>query len=303
MTDRVGVLVMAYGTPRGLNDVEAYYTDIRHGRPPPPELLEELTARYRAIGGKSPLLEITRAQAEGIEQRLGGPRVYVGLKHAAPFIVDAVTDMAADGVERAAGLVLAPHYSSMSVGDYARRVTRAAEDTGWSGRFDIVKSWHLEPGYLDLLARRVKEAHGRLSPQAQERSSVIFTAHSLPAGILKSGDPYPTQLAETADAVAGRAGVERYRVGWQSAGRTKDPWLGPDLLEVIGDVAAGGDKGVVVCPCGFVSDHLEVLYDVDIEAAAEAAKAGIELVRTTSPNTDPEFLDVLADVVSRALQR
>jgi ferrochelatase len=301
MSAPTAVLVMAYGTPRSLDEVEAYYTDIRRGRPPPPDLLEELTARYRAIGGRSPLLEITSAQARGIEERLR-VRAYIGQKHAAPFISDAVQKMRDDGVERAVGLVLAPHYSSMSVGDYARRAERAAAELGWRGKIDMVESWHLEPGYLELLDERVHSARMHLPEEARAGATVIFSAHSLPERIVATGDPYPSQLAETAAAVAARAGLQRWRVAWQSAGRTADPWLGPDILEIIVELADAGAPGVIVCPCGFVSDHLEILYDVDIEATRLAAKLDVPLVRTASPNDDPRFLDMLAAVVARRLR-
>ena len=294
------VLVMAYGTPSSLDEVEAYYTDIRHGRPPPPELLEELKGRYRAIG-HSPLLEITQRQAAGIEERLDGVRAYVGQKHAAPFIDDAVQRMKADGVEQAVGLVLAPHFSSMSVGDYEARTRAAAERDDWQGRFDIIESWHLEPHFISLLAARVEDAFSRLDGSARDGAVVVFTAHSLPESIVEKGDPYPEQLRETAEAVAQQAGLASWQVGWQSAGRTSVPWLGPDLLEVLVELAAKDVPGVVVCPCGFVSDHLEVLYDVDIEARSLASELGMELVRTASPNDDPAFLDMLASVVRRAL--
>ena len=321
MSERLGVLVMAYGTPRSLDEVEAYYTDIRRGRPPP-DLLEELTARYRAIGGRSPLLEITSAQARGIEERLG-VRAYIGQKHAAPFISDAIEKMRGDHVERAVGLVLAPHYSSMSVGDYAHRAERAAAELSWNGKLDIIESWHLEPGYLELLEERVLTARAQLPEGSRDGATVVFSAHSLPERILASGDPYPAQLAETAGAVAARAGLESWRVAWQSAGRTAEPWLGPDILEVIVELAdargpgsagsqhargtgsAGsqtqGAPGIIVCPCGFVSDHLEVLYDIDIEAARLAAKLDMPFVRTASPNDDPKFLDALAAVAARRL--
>jgi protoporphyrin/coproporphyrin ferrochelatase len=295
MTDaRRGVLVMAYGTPRDLDDVERYYTDIRHGRRPPPDLLSELTDRYRAIGG-SPLLAITQAQASGIENRLG-IKTYLGLKHAAPFIPDAVGRIAADGVDRAVGLVLAPHYSKMSVGDYRRRALDAAEMMGWNGRLDVVESWHLEPGYIDFLARALSAALASVVSGA----TVIFSAHSLPERILQAGDPYVDQLHATAEAVARGVKPARWVVGWQSAARTGDKWLGPDITEIIEDEAERGAPAVVVCPCGFVSDHLEVLYDVDIEAAQLAEKLGIEFARTAMPNDNPGFLDTLAAVVRRA---
>lgn len=300
MTDRKGVLVMAYGTPKDLDDVEPYYTDIRRGRPPPPELLEELRERYRAIGGKSPLLALTKTQAKGIEERVGLP-TYVGQKHAAPFIPDAVADMNENGIEQAVGIVLAPHYSTMSIGDYARRANRAAEETGWSGKLDMVDSWHLEPGYINFLDREVKKALASLPEPARRDAVVLFTAHSLPEKILQAKDPYPQQLEETARAVAEKAGLDRWQVGWQSAGRTDVPWLGPDVLEILPQLADDNVPGVVVCPCGFVSDHLEVLYDVDIEAKKAANDLGIALTRTASPNDDPMFLDALAAVVRRAL--
>lgn len=302
MGERLGLLAMAYGTPRDLDDVERYYTDIRHGRPPPPELLEELRDRYRAIGGVSPLLTITRLQVQGIAERVGIDG-YIGQKHARPFIPDAIRNMHENHVDRAVGLVLAPHYSSMSVGDYKRRALRAADEIGWRGRIDFVDSWHLEPGYIDFLAREVAAAAASLPDPSRDEACVIFTAHSLPEKILQAGDPYPRQLEETAEAVARQAGLSRWRTGWQSAGRTDVPWLGPDLLDILPRLEEAGVRGVVVCPCGFVADHLEVLYDVDIEAQQAAQSLGIDLARTRSPNDDAAFLDALAGVVKRALAR
>lgn len=300
MSERLGILVMAYGTPGSLEDIEAYYTDIRRGVPPPSDLLEELTERYKAIGGRSPLYEITVAQARGISDRTG-VTAYLGQKHAAPFVSDAVAQMAADGIERAAGLVLAPHYSSMSVGDYTRRAEKGAAEAGWAGRLEVISSWHVEPGYVSWLAVRVRAGLDSLPAEARARATVVFSAHSLPEKILQSGDPYPKQLRETAEAVARAAGLERWEIGWQSAGRTAEAWIGPDILDVIRRLADEGNTGVVSCPCGFVADHLEVLYDVDIEAREVARGLGLELVRTEAPNADPEFLDVLAGIVRRAL--
>ena len=294
--------MMAYGTPRDIDDVESYYTDIRGGRPPEPQQLEELQERYRAIGGRSPLLEITRAQAAGVQERVG-IKAYLGMKHAPPKIADAIAEAAADGVERIVGLVLAPHYSAMSVGDYERRARLAATEAGWSGTIDMIESWHLEPGYVELLCERVDYAMRTLTKDVRRDSTVLFTAHSLPERILQTGDPYVQQLRETGEAVASKLSLPAWQIGWQSAGRTKDPWIGPDILEVIADLAAAGQRGVVVCPCGFVSDHLEVLYDVDIECKRAAAELGLELERTASPNDDPAFLDVLAGVVRRKLDQ
>ena len=295
-----GVLVMAYGTPRDLDDVERYYTDIRRGSPPPPELLEELTDRYRAIGGRSPLLEITQAQTRGLEERLDDVKVYLGQKHSDPFIADAVAAMARDGIEEAVGLVLAPHFSTMSVGDYERRARAGGERAGWTGRLQMVESWHLEPGYISLLADRVQSELAALPPELRSDALVVFSAHSLPERILRDDDPYADQLRGTGGAVANELALPRWRTGWQSAGRTADPWLGPDILEIVEKEAADGTKAIVVCPCGFVADHLEVLYDLDIEAKTAAAERGVELRRTRSPNADAGFLDVLATVVHRA---
>ena len=295
-----GVLVMAYGTPKDIDDVEAYYTDIRHGRPPTQEQLDELTGRYRAIGGKSPLLGITHAQAEGIAERTGLD-VYVGQKHAAPFIPDAIARMKSDGVERAIGLVLAPHFSSLSIGDYTRRAEKAAAETGWDGRLHMIESWHLEPAFIELLAGYCKDALSNIPASAHDTTTFVFTAHSLPAAIVQKGDPYPEQLKETGAAVADLLGLDRWQIGWQSAGRTADEWLGPDVLQIMEKLSSDGQKGVVVCPCGFVADHLEVLYDLDIEAKQRAAELGIAFARTRSPNDDPAFLDMLAGVVTRAL--
>jgi ferrochelatase len=300
VTDETAVLMMAYGTPRDIDDVEPYYTDIRGGRPPPPELLEELKDRYRAIGGRSPLLEITRAQVDGVQQRIGTP-TYLGMKHAPPRIPEAIGEIANAGSTRIVGLVLAPHYSVMSVGDYEKRVRLAADEIGWAGAIDVIESWHLEPGFVDLLCERVDYAMRTLTKDVRRDTTVVFTAHSLPERILQTGDPYADQLRETGEAVASKMGIDSWEIAWQSAGRTKDPWIGPDILDVIAELAEKGRRGVVVCPCGFVSDHLEVLYDVDIECKRAAATHGLELERTASLNDDPAFLDALAAVVRRKL--
>jgi ferrochelatase len=277
----VGVLVMAYGTPADPDHIEAYYTHIRRGRPPSDEQLADLRRRYDAIGGVSPLLERTRAQADGLQRALGDRYVVaLGQKHAAPFIEDGRALLDDAGVDAVIGLVLAPHYSALSVGEYEER---ARPDV-------MIRQWHLEPGLVELLAKRVRAAIDQIGDDAE----VLFTAHSLPARILDTGDPYPDQLRETAEAVAAAAGITRWRLAWQSAGRTPEPWLGPDILDVIPSLDA---DAVVICPCGFVSDHLEVLYDVDVEAQRVATGAGKRLVRTASLNDDPSFIAVLADVV------
>ena len=278
---------MAYGTPATPADVEGYYTHVRRGRPPTEEQLADLRRRYDAIGGTSPLLARTRAQADGLQAALGdGWQVALGMKHAAPFIEDGAAALAAEGVDHGVALVLAPHYSALSVGEYMGRATAGAV------ALTPVNSWHLEPALIELLAERVRDALGHVGAGAL----VLFTAHSLPSRILETADPYPTQLEETAAAVAAAAGVTEWQVAWQSAGRTPEPWLGPDILEVI----KGLDRDVVICPCGFVSDHLEVLYDIDVEAQRVAREVGVRLARTASLNDDPRFLAMLADVVRRA---
>ena len=302
------VLAMAYGTPAGPEELEAYYTHIRRGRPPTPELLAGLRRRYEAIGGQSPLLELTRAQVAGLGRALaeaGRPDISValGMKHAAPFIEDAVADLLAAGARRIVGLVLAPHYSHLSVGEYAERARAAAAGAAAQPVVSVVSSWHLAPGYLDFLAAALENALRALPAGAGAGAHVLFTAHSLPARILDDDDPYPAQLQETAAAVAARTGLERWSVAWQSAGRTPEPWLGPDVLEALGDLAAAGASAVVVCPAGFISDHLEVLYDLDVEASARARELGIAFARTASPNADPRLLGALARVVLDELAR
>ena len=302
MAERVGVLLMAYGTPATPDDIEAYYTHVRRGRPPTPELLADLRRRYDAIGGTSPLLERTRAQAAGLAGALGsGYTVELGMKHAPPFVEDGVAALARAAVSRVVGVVLAPHYSRLSVGEYAERAQAAADEHGLD--LEMIRSWHVTPEYVDLLATYVSDALIDVSAAATGRTvergpvDIVFTAHSLPSRILSEGDPYPQQLRETAEAVAARVPVEQWSVGWQSAGRTAEPWIGPDVLDVLRDRAGDGFAGVVVCPAGFVSDHLEVLYDLDVEARALAGELGLAFARTRMPNDDPRFCSMLADVV------
>ncbi len=290
---------MAYGTPAAPEDVHSYYTHVRRGRPPTPELLADLERRYDAIGGISPLAERTRVQAGGIANYLGeGFVVALGQKHAAPFIEDGVAELIAQGAGRVVGLVLAPHFSALSVGQYHQRAAAAA---GGGIAYIGIDSWHLHPVLIDLLAERVIQALIGLPPGSSVET--LFTAHSLPERALTLDDPsYPDQLHRTAEAVASRCGLKRWRVAWQSAGRTADAWIGPDVLDVIRRLPDDGVESVVVCPAGFVSDHLEVLYDVDIEARAVAEAAGLRLSRTSSLNDDPRFMAMLADVVRSAVQ-
>jgi protoporphyrin/coproporphyrin ferrochelatase len=300
-----GIIAMAYGTPATPADLEPYYTHIRHGRPPSPELLAELRGRYEAIGGRSPLREITQRQAAGLREALRAAghddvEVAVGMKHAPPFIEDAAEDLLAAGVDRVVGIVLAPHYSSMSIGEYAERVEEALGGGPGAPSFAIVRSWATAPGYVDWLADAVRAALAQLG-SAASGAEVVFTAHSLPQRILAAGDPYPDELRATAEAVAHAAGLSRWSIAWQSAGRTADPWIGPDILKVLPQIADAGASGVVVCPAGFVADHLEVLYDLDIEAAEAARELGLPFARTASPNADPRLAATLAAVVEPLL--
>lgn len=296
------VLAMAYGTPAGPDEIEAYYTHIRRGRPPTPELLEDLSRRYQAIGGQSPLLQITRDQVDALRDALaaaghGDVPVVLGMKHASPFIEDAVAELADAGAQEIVGVVLAPHYSRMSVGEYTSRAAAAAAAAAGAPHVSVVRSWHLAPGYIDFLSSALRDALGEIDADARAGAHVLFTAHSLPKRILDDGDPYPTELRETAEAVAARVGLERWSVAWQSAGRTAEPWIGPDVLEVIDELADAGTPAVVVCSAGFVTDHLEVLYDLDIEARGRAEERGIAFARTASPNGDPLVMDAVARVV------
>jgi ferrochelatase len=303
----IGVIAMAYGTSATPADLEPYYTHIRHGRPPSPEPLAELRGRYEAIGGGSPLREITEAQAAGLQAALQAAghddlKVVVGMKHAPAFIEDAAAELVAAGVDRVVGLVLAPHYSSMSVGEYAQRVAAALGDGPGAPSFAMVRSWATAPGYVAWLADAVDAALAQLGPAASH-AEVVFTAHSLPERILTAGDPYPDELRATAEAVVRAVRPPRWSIAWQSAGRTADPWIGPDILEVLPRVAAAGTSGVVVCPAGFVADHLEVLYDLDIEAAAAARELGLPFARIASPNADPRLAATLAAVVAPLVAR
>jgi len=302
MNGRTAVVVMAYGTPRTPDDVEAYYTHIRRGRPPTSELLAELKGRYDALGGVSPLAERTEAQRAGLQAALdqrapGRFTAVLGQKHAAPFIEDAVDQVAADGFDRVVGLVLAPHYSGFSVGQYQERLREAAAAKGVQAAG--IESWHLEEAYLRFLTAAVDDALAGM-PVDRARVKVLFTAHSLPERVL-AGDPYPDQLRQSAAEVASRVGLHRWAgwaIAWQSAGRTPEPWRGPDILTVIRQLAeTGRADGVLVCAQGFVADHLEVLYDLDIEARKVADEVGLAFARTRSLNDDPDVLAALADRV------
>jgi protoporphyrin/coproporphyrin ferrochelatase len=277
------VILMAYGSPPTEDDVPAYLADIREGKPVSEYAVEELKERYRRIGGRSPLDEITERQRAALEAELGVP-VYVGMKHWQPRIAEAVDAALAGGAETIVGLVLAPHYSRLSVAGYRERLEAAL-----SGRAELVfvESWHDHTPFLDVLADRVRGFDGH----------VVFTAHSLPERILGDGDPYRDQLLETSRLVAERAGIDDWSFAFQSASTTGEPWLGPDILEELETLAANGVRRVLVCPVGFVSDHLEILWDLDVEAREKAGELGLGLDRIESLNDDPAFIRALAELV------
>ena len=281
------VVAMAYGSPLRPEDIPAYYADIRGGRPVPPERVTELTERYRRIGG-SPLNEITERQRAALERELGIP-VRVGMKHWQPRIADAAAGAIADGAERIVGLVLAPHYSRISIGGYRDRLERALAETGTELLF--VESWHDHAPFVDFVAERVRGT----------AAHVIFTAHSLPERILTEGDRYRDELLATSRLVAERAGLRTWSYAFQSASETGEPWLGPDILDELERLHGEGTTQVLVAPIGFVADHLEILWDIDVEAREKAAELGLGLDRILSPNDDPVFIRALADVVRARL--
>lgn len=304
---KIGVLVMSYGTPESIDQVEEYYTHIRRGRPPEPAQLQELQDRYEAIGGLFPLRQNTNRQVEALEQRLQELSTeyefvcYQGLKHARPYIEDGVEQMAKDGITEAVSIVLAPHYSSMSVGSYNKRAVGAADKAGI--KLTCVESYHLHPSLIQALVERVQESLTRFDVD-KEQVRILFSAHSLPEKILEIKDPYPEQLLETSRVIAEQIGTSNWQFAWQSAGQTAMPWLGPDILDVLASIHKEENvQNVLVCPIGFVSDHLEVLYDIDIECQNVAKELGMHLERTKSLNTDPLYIDTLADVVIEQLQK
>jgi protoporphyrin/coproporphyrin ferrochelatase len=297
----VAILLMAYGTPDTLEAVEPYYTHIRGGRVPSPEGVANLRARYERVGGTTPLLDLTRAVQERLAARFaadGDPRpVYVGMKHWHPYIAETVATMAADGVRRATAIVLAPHYSRISIGGYRKYLEQANAELATPVDVRVIERWGAEPEFIAMMATLVRDG---LEPFHGEDVTVVFTAHSLPVRIREWKDPYEAELLESSRLAAEAAGVTGWRFAWQSAGATGEPWIGPDILEYLGTLAAEGVRNVLQVPIGFVADHLEVLYDIDVEARDRAAALGMKLRRTRLPNADPDFIDVLAAVIRRA---
>jgi len=303
--NKTAVLLMAYGTPRSTEEILPYYTDIRRGRVPTPEQLADLTARYDAIGGISPLAARTEAQRDALQRALdteapGEYHVQLGLKHAHPMIEESVNDLAQQGFTTIIALVLAPHYSSYSIGQYVGRATEAALPHGIT--VIGIDSWATEPAFIRFIANDMEQKRSNMPA----RTRVLFSAHSLPQRIIDGGDPYPQELHATATAVATQLNMNEgddWGIAWQSAGRTPEPWIGPDILAVLQEIAdTKSADGVVVSACGFVADHLEVLYDLDIEAQHLAEKLGLAFARTACVNDDAEVMTALAHRVIDAAQ-
>jgi ferrochelatase len=290
---KTGVLLMAHGTPSSLDEMPEYLRLVRGGRPASPELVAEMRRNYGAIGGRSPLTDITRAQAAALAARLGSSiPVTVGMRNWQPFIKDALTGLAADGVQRVIAIPMAPQFSTLSVQKY---IDAAQSHLPAGIQFDPVHSFHAHPRLIESFAERVREA------RRQDDEAVVFTAHSLPARVIEAGDQYAAEVAATAAAVAARAGIAQYDIAYQSAGRTPEPWIGPELDSLIRDKAAGGVRRFLVVPVGFVCDHTEILFDIDVQATAAATEAGAALRRTESLNTSAPFIAMLEDLVRSML--
>src|SRR5256712_2680451 len=306
-SSHTAVLLMAYGSPNRLEDVEAYFTDIRGGRTPSREAVEELTARYRRVGVPTPLLPVSVELGRELERLLNidppDDRMYtvhVGMKHWTPRIATAIDEIVDSGADHVIAIVLAPHYSTISTGGYRRQVEfalAAAREGASPPSLDFVESWHELDGYLEAVADDVRAVRVRFGKP--EDVVAVFTAHSLPARILDAGDPYQDQLLRTSELVAGRAGIEQWRFSYQSQSHTGEPWLGPDLVETVEELAAQGHRAILVASVGFIADHLEIFYDIDIEAKERADALGIELRRTPMLNADPRLVNALHGLVAQ----
>lgn len=306
MLKKIGLLVMAYGTPYKEEDILRYYTDIRHGHAPTQALYDELAGRYRDIGGISPLARITDAQAAKLQASLNKTqtdveyKVYIGLKHIEPWIEDAVTEMAADGISEAYGIVLAPQYSGFSTQTYHSRAQAKIDELGADIKLTKILRWYEEPKFIAFWANQITALNAQFSAEQQVKAMFVFSAHSLPVKILKDGDYYPQEVKKTAALIAEKAGITNYVVGWQSAGRTADEWIGPDVLDLTRELSKENYTDYIYAPVGFVAEHLEVLYDNDIECKDVVAEIGANYHRLKMPNTDPLFIEAITDVVLKA---
>ncbi len=296
----IGVLVMAYGGPNNLDEVEPYLLDVRGYRPTAPEIVHEVRERYREIGGRSPIRERTEAQAAALEAALNCDgaefKAFVGMRHWQPYIKDSLADMARAGLTRAVGLAMAPHYSRLSIGAYYKKVDEANSPI----QMARIERWHLLPGYLDALTERVREALARFPAEVRADVPIIFTAHSLPQRILEWQDPYPDELLRTVAAVMERLGPHSHQFAFQSAAISSEPWLGPDAGAAIADLAAKGHKHILLAPVGFVCEHVEILYDVDVAFKRQAESLGVRLERIEMLNTAPAMIAGLAELVRQA---
>ncbi|TKD68710.1 ferrochelatase [Pseudalkalibacillus hwajinpoensis] len=311
MKKTIGLLVMAYGTPRSETEIEPYYTHIHRGKKPTDEMLQDLIDRYEAIGGISPSSDITKEQAQKLEDRMNEQfgdetiqfKSYLGLKHIEPFVEEAVRDMQKDGITEAVSIVLAPHYSTLSVKTYNERAKAEAEKLGYPYIYTI-DQWYNEPKFIQYWVNQLQSCLSEMNEEKKKKTVVIFSAHSVPEKLLQDGDPYPAQLEETAKHIADRAGIKNYAIGWQSEESTPDPWIGPDIQDLTRDLfEQEGFTGFIYCPVGFVADHLEVLYDNDYECRQMTDELGAFYHRPEMPNATDEFIEILATVVTRELTK
>lgn len=299
------VLIMAYGTPGSVDRMRCYLADIRGGRPMSEEFVEEFKHRYELIGG-SPLTHLTYEQAKKtaaeLQRRGYDWPVYIGMRHWSPWIKDAVGQMHLHGIEEAVGLVMAPHYSKMSVGRYWAKIEEAQQIYGAAINFSFVDSWYQQPKFLQALENHIRVGLEKFPPEVRQQVKIIFSAHSLPARLIKMGDPYDDQLKDNAKIMAERLGNVDWMFSYQSAAETGEPWLGPQIEDVVVDLAQQGYKYVLVVPIGFVCDHVEILYDIDLEAKHLAEKNGLQLERIESMNSTPLFIEAIADALQEKLE-
>lgn len=299
----IGVLIMAYGGPNSLAEIPGYLSDIRSGRVTTPAVLEEITNNYRQIGGKSPLLAISQRQVAAVSAQLDPARFkcYLGMRHWSPWIEEVVGQMVADGITQAVSVVLAPHYSKLSIAKYQEKIADGLAMHRGQIEFNHVASYHDAPALIQAFANRLQETLQRWPAEERSQVHVILSAHSLPVRILKMGDPYDRQLHETAQLIADRAGLADGQWSWsyQSAGRSPEPWLGPQLEAYIPTLAAQGIKNIISMPIGFVADHVEILYDIDIKAQGVARELGLRLERPPALNDDPLYIETLVEVIKR----
>ncbi len=302
--EKIGVLLMAYGSPQTLDKVEEFLTNVK-GEKPSKEIIQEVKERYRKIGGTSPFLAISQEQAKSLEKKLNGGgekfKVYLAMRHWYPTIEEIISQMVKDGVKKAVGLVLTPHYSKLSVGGYFQILAAAKKKDGAKISFLLIKSWYQNLKFLKTWAKIIEKSLADL-PKNKKQQAVIFTAHSLPKEILTWGDPYPGQLKDCAEKIANLAGVKNWYLAYQSPVKTGKPWLGPNIQDLILDLSKKGKKFILAVPIGFVSDHLETLYDLDYKTKKFAQKLGVWFTRTSSLNTSPAFIEALAAIVKLKLK-